>query len=303
MPHSAPPQEEALLTLYRQYLRLEENLSPNSIAAYLHDARRVTEFARMMGKTLAQLQQDDLNQLTAQLVDSDISMRSVSRFISSIRTFYRFCVAEGRVKENVAADLILPKLPKHLPAVLSLAEVDAVLHAVEPGTRDSLRNTAIIELLYSCGLRVSELCALKLNDLFLQEGFVRISGKGNKERLVPMSPKAVTDIQNYLADPLRTEPKPEARAYLFISGKGNKISRNMVFNIVQALALRSGIGKEISPHTFRHSFATHLLEGGADLHAIQLMLGHEDVSTTEIYTHVEDDQVREALYKNPLAKY
>lgn len=286
---------EARIDLYKNYLRFELNLSENSILAYLSDARKIESYAEEVKMDIARLAIEDLNNFIASLIDMGIGMNSVSRVVSGIKSYFRFLYLEGYLQEDPSDLLDTPKIKRKLPEVLSVEEIDRMLASIDPASQEYSRNRAIIELLYSCGLRVSELCNLELQDLFLEEQFVRVWGKGRKQRLVPMSPQAVLLVEQYLRDPYRVSaPKPYDK-YLFISAKGRNISRVMVFCIVKKLALLGGVDKEISPHTFRHSFATHLLDGGADLHAIQLMLGHKDISTTEIYTHVDRSQLREQV--------
>lgn len=283
------------LAPYKQYLRLEQNLTENSISAYLTDAGKLITFAQDREKEVTALTHGDLNEFVALLLDLDIGMRSIARIISGIKSFYRFLLLENYTTQDPSEMLQSPRIKRALPEVLSLEEIELILASVEPNKPDTLRNIAIIEVLYSCGLRVSELCNLKFADLFLNEGYLRIWGKGNKERLVPMSPKAVRDVRNYLSDPQRTPPKPSYEEYIFISARGKNISRITIFVLIKELAAIAGIEKTVSPHTFRHSFATHLLEGGADLHAIQLMLGHQEISTTEIYTHVDRSRLRQQV--------
>lgn len=289
------PNTETLLLRYRNYLRFEQNLSENSIQAYLNDATKLATYSQDNHKALDKLELQDLNTFIASLLDLDISMRSIARIISGIKSFYRFLELENLVPSDPTELLEGPKINRHLPDVLSLEEIDSILGCIDLDKPEGRRNTAIVEVLYSCGLRVSELCNLKLNDLFLKEGFIRIWGKGRKERLVPISNKAVRDINAYLADPNRKAPLPAYEGYLFISSRRKNISRIMVFVIVKELTEQAGITKDVSPHTFRHSFATHLLEGGADLHSIQLMLGHQDISTTEIYTHIDRSRLRQQV--------
>lgn len=285
-----------LLEAYRRYLRLELNLTGNSVEAYLTDATKLIDYTEDENLTWQQLDYPVLQQFVARLYDVGISARSVARIISGVRSFFRFLLVEGYIDSDPSELLEAPKIGVHLPEVLTVEEIDAILDAVDMDSPEGLRNAAMIELLYSCGLRVSELTSLRLSDIFPDDGYLRVYGKGRKERLVPMSQSAIRAIEIYLAT--RTvEPKKGEEVYLFLSKRGKAISRITVFTIVKALAEKADIQKSISPHTFRHSFATHLLEGGAHLEAIRLMLGHADISTTSIYTHIDRSHLREQILK------
>lgn len=285
-----------LLEAYRRYLRLELNLTGNSVEAYLTDATKLIDYTEDENLTWQQLDYPVLQQFVARLYDVGISARSVARIISGVRSFFRFLLVEGYIESDPSELLEAPKIGVHLPEVLTVEEIDAILDAVGMDSPEGPRNAAMIELLYSCGLRVSELTSLRLSDIFPDDGYLRVYGKGRKERLVPMSQSAIRAIEIYLAT--RTvEPKKGEEVYLFLSKRGKAISRITVFTIVKALAEKADIQKSISPHTFRHSFATHLLEGGAHLEAIRLMLGHADISTTSIYTHIDRSHLREQILK------
>lgn len=285
-----------LLEAYRRYLRLELNLTGNSVEAYLTDATKLIDYTEDENLTWQQLDYPVLQQFVARLYDVGISARSVARIISGVRSFFRFLLVEGYIESDPSELLEAPKIGVHLPEVLTVEEIDAILDAVDMDSPEGPRNAAMIELLYSCGLRVSELTSLRLSDIFPDDGYLRVYGKGRKERLVPMSQSAIRAIEIYLAT--RTvEPKKGEEVYLFLSKRGKAISRITVFTIVKALAGKADIQKSISPHTFRHSFATHLLEGGAHLEAIRLMLGHADISTTSIYTHIDRSHLREQILK------
>ncbi len=285
-----------LLEAYRRYLRLELNLTGNSVEAYLTDANKLIDYTEDENLTWQQLDYPVLQQFVARLYDVGISARSVARIISGVRSFFRFLLVEGYIESDPSELLEAPKIGVHLPEVLTVEEIDAILDAVGMDSPEGPRNAAMIELLYSCGLRVSELTSLRLSDIFPDDGYLRVYGKGRKERLVPMSQSAIRAIEIYLAT--RTvEPKKGEEVYLFLSKRGKAISRITVFTIVKALAEKADIQKSISPHTFRHSFATHLLEGGAHLEAIRLMLGHADISTTSIYTHIDRSHLREQILK------
>ena len=285
-----------LLEAYRRHLRLELNLTGNSVEAYLTDATKLIDYTEDENLTWQQLDYPVLQQFVARLYDVGISARSVARIISGVRSFFRFLLVEGYIESDPSELLEAPKIGVHLPEVLTVEEIDAILDAVGMDSPEGPRNAAMIELLYSCGLRVSELTSLRLSDIFPDDGYLRVYGKGRKERLVPMSQSAIRAIEIYLAT--RTvEPKKGEEVYLFLSKRGKAISRITVFTIVKALAEKADIQKSISPHTFRHSFATHLLEGGAHLEAIRLMLGHADISTTSIYTHIDRSHLREQILK------
>lgn len=288
---SLEPRQQ-LIQRYKTYLRLEQHLSDNSIDSYLYDVDKLYTYIGDMGLSLREVTLQHLNNFAAHLLDLGISMRSLARVLSGVKSFFRFLSLEEEIERDPTDMLQTPPIPKKLPEVLTLAEIDSLLGAINEERPEASRDTAIIEVLYSCGLRVSELCGLTYSDIFLDEGYLHVWGKGRKERLVPMSPKAVADVQRYLNDPCRYNAKPEYDQYIFISRRGQPISRITVFCLIRTLAELAGIHKEISPHTLRHSFATHLLEGGADLHAIQLMMGHESIATTEIYTHVDRTALR-----------
>ena len=283
---------QRLIQRYKTYLRLEQHLSDNSIDSYLYDVDKLFTYVTDMGLGLRDVELEHFNGFAAHLLDLGISMRSLARILSGVKSFFRFLTLEEEIPIDPTEMLQTPPISKTLPEVLTLAEVDSLLAAIDWNRPEASRDTAIIEVLYSCGLRVSELSSLTYSDLYLDEGYVHVWGKGRKERLVPMSSKAVDDVQHYLRDPLRYTPKPGHAQYVFISRRGQGISRITIFWIIRTLANLAGIHKEVSPHTLRHSFATHLLEGGADLHAIQLMMGHESITTTEVYTHVDRSALR-----------
>lgn len=286
-----------LLEQYRQYLRLEQNLTENSVEAYLSDSAKLIDYVETEGLEWREIDYATLQQFLAQLYDIGITARSVARIISGVRSFFRFLLLEEYIESDPSELLEAPKIGVHLPEVLTVEEIDAIIKVADVDTAEGPRNVAIIELLYSCGLRVSELCSLRLADIFIDEEYLRVFGKGRKERLVPMSQKAIRSIERYLSSPGRAEPKRGEEIYLFLSKRGVRISRITVFALVKDLAGKADIQKNISPHTFRHSFATHLLEGGAHLEAIRLMLGHADISTTSIYTHIDRSHLRDQILK------
>lgn len=286
----------SILDKYLSYLRFELNLSPNSCSAYLDDARKLLRFLEAEGLEPRELSYERMQSFVSGLYDVGIQPRSVARIISGAKSFCRFLVLDGYLERDPAELLETPRIGRHLPDVLTTEEVDTILDAcLERGGAEMLRNRAIIEVLFSCGLRVSELCSLKFSDLFLDDAYLRVYGKGRKHRLVPMSPSAIEELRHYLASP-RPAPQRGQEEYVFLSRRGKAISRIMVFVLVKELASLAGLGERgVSPHTFRHSFATALLEGGAGLQAIQLMLGHEDIATTEIYTHIDRSSLREEI--------
>ena len=241
---------------------------------------------------------EHLESFSASLHDIGIHPRSQARILSGIRSFYHFLVMENYLQADPSELLESPNIGFHLPEVLSLEEIDSLISSIDRSTPEGQRNRAILETLYSCGLRVSELCNLKLSELYLEEGFIKVEGKGSKQRLVPISPRAIKELEHYFIDRNRQNIKPGYDDYVFISRFGKNISRIMVFHIIKELAERIGLQKTISPHTFRHSFATHLLEGGANLRAIQAMLGHESIGTTEIYTHIDRNMLRSEIIEH-----
>lgn len=286
---------EKIIANYRQYLRLEKSLSANTVEAYLTDLDKLMAYFTLEGIDFMDATLDDLENFSAGLIDIGIHPRSQARILSGIRSFYHYLIVEDYIRQDPSELLESPSIGKHLPDILSVEEIDSLIGSIDRSTREGQRNCAILETLYSCGLRVSELCHLKFSDLYLNEGFIRVEGKGSKQRLVPISPRAIKELNDYF--PLRSEGlvKPEYEDYVFISRFGKNISRIMVFHIIKELADKIGLKKTISPHTFRHSFATHLLEGGANLRAIQCMLGHESIGTTEIYTHIDRNRLRQEI--------
>ena len=293
---SAEQSHGVMLKKYRQYLLLEKSLSPNTLEAYMDDALKLTGYMDDCGIELEKVTLDDLHGFAAAMGDIGIAPRSQARIISGIKSLFKFLCLDGYRQDDPSELLEAPKIGRHLPDVLSVDEIDRIIGQINLSLPEGQRNKAMIETMYSCGLRVSELCSLKMEDLFLEEGFIRVTGKGSKQRLVPISGRAIHEIQLWLTDRCHIEIKPGAEPYLFLSiRRGRPLSRIMVFDIVKNLTALAGINKTVSPHTFRHSFATHLLEGGANLRAIQCMLGHEKISTTEIYTHIDRSRLREEI--------
>jgi len=283
---------------YEVYLRLEKALSKNSVEAYLTDVDKLVRFFESEQKELGEIVLDDLEQFVAQLRDVGICPRSQARIISGIKSFFRFLELEHRIEKDPTELLEGPKIGLKIPEVLSVDEINDIIATIDLSLPEGQRNRAMLEVLYSCGLRVSELTSLRFSDLYLDEGFIRVMGKGSKQRLVPISPLAIKEIQNYLYDRNLVQVKKGHEDILFLSRRGTSLSRIMVFHIIKQQTEMAGIIKNVSPHTFRHSFATHLLEGGANLRAIQEMLGHEKISTTEIYTHIDRDFLRSEILEH-----
>lgn len=278
---------------FRSYLRLERSMSENTINSYISDIRKLNDFVPV-SETLSS---EDISEFIESQQNCGISKRSQARMVSAFRTFYKFLELEGYIKTNPTDRIGTPKLSKYIPVVLSLDEVESIISAVDLSDPLGHRNKAILETLYSCGLRVSELVELKVSDLFFDESFIRVTGKGDKQRLVPVGEPAKEAILHYLKQTSRLFAKEDI---LFLNRRGKKLSRVMVFNIVKNHAAKAGITKTISPHTFRHSFASHMVENGADLRAVQQMLGHESILTTEIYTHIDAKKwEREILEHHP----
>lgn len=286
-----------MLTHYKNYILLEQGLSANTREAYLRDVRTFLSWLEETGiGSPERVTLDDLHRYAYVLFDAGIGARSVARVQSSLRSFFRYLQLDGYIEADPCELLESPKVPEHLPEVLTVAEIDAILAAIDLSQPEGQRDHCLIELLYSCGLRVSEVCSLTFADLFLDEGFVRVLGKGSKQRLVPISQRAVNELEFWFAARAGIAVKPGEEDFVFVSARrGRHLSRITVFHNVRVYAERAGIEKVISPHTFRHSFATHLLEGGANLRAIQAMLGHELIRTTEVYTHIDRSYLREQV--------
>ncbi len=289
-------QNSSPIDRFRAYLRLERSLSAKTVEAYVGDIQKLDAFLQDKEVALLDASLNDFREFLSLLGEVGINNRSQARILSSMRSFYAFLRMDGYIENDPTELLKSPKIGMRLPDVLTLQEIDDIINAIDLSKAEGQRNRAIIELLYSCGLRVTELCELKLSNLYFNEGFIRVTGKGEKQRLVPISGRAIAEIEAYFEDRNRIEIKPGYEDYLFISERLKKsISRIMVFHIIKELSALVGIKKNISPHTFRHSFATHLLEGGANLRVIQAMLGHESIATTEIYTHIDRSRLREEI--------
>ena len=287
-----------ILRKYNQYLKLEKSFSPHTIKAYLVDVNKLLQYLKEEDIHPFDATLEDLETFSATLRDLGIQPRSQARILSGIRSFYHFLILEDYLQADPSELLESPQIGFHLPEVLTLEEIDNLIGSIDLSTSEGQRNRAILETLYSCGLRVSELCNLKLSELYLEDGFIKVEGKGSKQRLVPISPRAIHELRLYFIDRNRMTIKKDFEDYVFISKRGKNISRIMVFHIIKELANNIGLKKTISPHTFRHSFATHLLEGGANLRAIQCMLGHESIGTTEIYTHIDKNRLRHEIIEH-----
>ncbi len=281
---------------FKAYLQLEKSLSANSIHAYLEDITKLFHFLEENSKDPLRADLDDLSSFVHYLYDLGLAASSQARIISGIRAFYKYLKLENEIKDDPSSLLELPKLARKLPEVLSIEEINQLIDQIDASKPEGQRNKAILETLYSCGLRVSELTELKISNLFLQDQFIKVIGKGNKERLVPIGSVAVKQLQLYMNHiRIHVSIKKGFEDIVFLNKFGKTLSRQMVFLIIKELASKAGIKKPISPHTFRHSFATHLIDGGADLRAIQEMLGHASITTTEIYTHLDRGYLRDIM--------
>ena len=287
-----------IIRKYQQNLKLEKSLSKNTLDAYMTDLDKLLNFLQSENIEISDVCLDDLERFSAGLHDIGIHPRSQARIISGIKSFFHFLIMADYLEADPSELLEGPKIGLKLPEVLTVEEIDSIIAAIDLSKNEGQRNRAILETLYSCGLRVSELTNLKLSDLYFDEGFIKVEGKGSKQRLVPISPRAIKEIKLYFTDRNRGKIKKEYEDYVFLARWGKNISRIMVFHLIKELAQTAGITKNISPHTFRHSFATHLLEGGANLRAIQCMLGHESIATTEIYTHIDRNMLRSEIIEH-----
>ena len=287
-----------IIKKYNQYLKLEKGLSLNTLEAYNADITKLLAFLEGENLELLNTTPEDLEQFIAGLHDIGITARSQARIMSGIKSLFGFLMLEKIIEKDPSELIDNPRIGFKIPEVLSIQEIDSIIAAVDLSKKEGQRNRALLETLYSCGLRVSELITLKLSDLYLDDEFIRVEGKGQKQRLVPISKKAIKEIQFYMADRHLVTAKKGHEDFLFLSRRGTHLSRIMIFHIIKELADEVGIIKIISPHTFRHSFATHLLEGGANLRAIQMMLGHESITTTEIYTHIDRSRLRSEIIEH-----
>ncbi len=282
---------------YQRYLKLERHYSPNTLEAYLRDVQRLIAYAEEQGKRAEEMQLEDLQHFASTLHDV-VGAASAARVLSGVRSFYRFLQLDGYIKDDPTELLESPKQGERLPEVLSVKEIDMLESAIDLSKWEGHRNKAIIEVLFSCGLRVSELVNMKLSNLYAEEQFIRVTGKGSKERLVPISPRALKELDFWFIDRNLMKIKQGEEDYVFLNRRGAHLTRTMILIMIKRTANEAGIKKVISPHTLRHSFATALLEGGADLRSIQAMLGHESIGTTEIYTHIDTSMLRKAILEH-----
>lgn len=282
---------------YHTYLKLEKGLSPNSVEAYEQDLEKLRSFCEEQGIDMVHATPDDLHRFVMEVLSSITNARSQARILSGIHSYYRFLVYHNYIEQDPSELIEMPKREQHLPEVLTVEEIDRMIAAIDLSAPEGHRNRAIIEMLYGSGLRVSELTTLRLSRIYLNEGYMLIEGKGSKQRLVPISPVAIEWFGYWLQDRSLLDVKPDFVDYAFLNRYGRGLTRAMIFTIVKRLAAEAGIRKTISPHTLRHSFATHLLQNGADLRLIQQMLGHESITTTEIYTHLDIQDLRQAVLK------
>lgn len=283
---------------YKQYLLMERGLSANTIDAYMRDLKKLSIYLEKNNLALKDIKTEHIENLLADLYDQKIVARSIARILSGLKSFFNYLELDGYIDINPTALIDSPQVGLKLPVTLSIEEIDSILEVIDVSTPEGTRNYAVIETLYSCGLRVSELVNLKFSDLFFKEGFIRVRGKGNKQRLVPISEIAIQKIENYLHYRAKINVKKGNEDILFLSARGTAISRITIFHYVRKYSEEAGIEKEISPHVLRHSFATHLLERGANIRVIQEMMGHEKISTTEIYTHLDTQFLRQEIIEH-----
>lgn len=280
---------------YVRYLKFERNYSQNTVEAYRHDLQYLIDYCLRENKKAADLQLEDLQQFVLSIHETGVGAATQARILSGVRSFYRYLVLDGYIENDPSELLESPQQGEHLPEVLTIEEIDALEASIDLSKPEGQRNKAIIEVLFSCGLRVSELVNLQLSNIFFDEKFVRVLGKGNKERLVPISGKAIHELELWFLDRNLLDIKPGEQDYVFLNRRGSHLTRTMILIMIKRQAVEAGIKKTISPHTLRHSFATELLKGGADLRVIQAMLGHESIGTTEIYTHIDTTTLREEI--------
>lgn len=286
---------ELSIQLYKQYLKLERSLSPKTVEAYLHDIEKLNDFLGGR-KKLEDVKLEDLQDFLASLYDDKISARSQARIISGLKSFYKFMLFDHKITHDPTELLDAPKIGRHLPEVLSIPEIEAILNGIDLSKPEGHRNKAIIEVMYGCGLRVSEVVNLRISNLYFRDNYIRIIGKGDKERLVPIGQTAQNAILLYMEGVREhIKIKKGEEDFVFLNRRGARLTREMIFMMIKQAAEVAGITKTISPHTFRHSFATHLVEGGADLRAVQEMLGHESITTTEIYTHLDRTYIKNII--------
>ena len=281
---------------FKSYLIIERSLSANSVDAYIRDVKKLADFAKEKEKTELQIERSDLSEFISNISKSGVAARSQSRIISGIKAFYKYLIMEDYITANPTELLESPKIGMKLPDTLSIKEIDKLIAAIDLSKAEGERNRAMLEILYSCGLRVTELITLKLSNVSFVEGFIKVVGKGNKERLAPIGNTALKYLNIYINEVRNhQEIQKGYKDIIFLNRRGKQLTRVMIFTIIKQLAKKIGMKKNISPHTFRHSFATHLIQGGADLRAVQEMLGHESITTTEIYTHLDKEYLRETI--------
>lgn len=278
---------------FKSYLQIERSLSTNSVQAYIRDVQKFANYAIPLKLNELKINREDISEFLNTLQKDNISARSQARIISGIKGFYKYLIIEDYINHNPTELIESPKIGLKLPDTLSLIEIDKLIESIDLSKKQGERNRAIIETLYSCGLRVSELTSLKISNIYFNEGYIKVIGKGDKERLAPIGGKALSYLTTYINEVRNHQTiKTGQEDFVFLNNRGAGLTRVMIFLIIQKLAEKSGLKKKISPHTFRHSFATHLIEGGADLRAVQEMLGHESITTTEIYTHLDKEYLR-----------
>lgn len=293
--------DSTIIRRFSDYLRLELSLSDNSVAAYSHDVELFRQFIEneRVSRSINDIRQEDIEAFFAQLFELGISATSQARILSGLKSFYRYLIQEKICEENPTELISSPSIGRHLPEVLSFEEIMSMIESIDLSQPLGHRNKAIIEVMYGCGLRVSEVISLNISDIFEKDEFIKVFGKGDKERLVPIGRKTLKELMLYVkGERLHQDIKPKFSDKVFISRRGTSLTRQSVFLLVKGLAEKAGIHKDISPHTFRHSFATHLIEGGADLRAVQQMLGHSNICTTEIYTHISDEYLRQVMIQH-----
>ena len=290
---------KAAIDDYINFIRVEKSLSANSVSAYTNDIEKLKDFAEGIGVEPENLTMNQIEDFLGHIQDIGLNKRTQARVLSGIRGFYKYLMIEEVIDKDPTELIEGPKIGRKLPEVLTIAEIDAIESIIDLSKPEGQRNKTIIETLYSCGLRVSELVNLKLTDLFFEDSFIRIIGKGNKERLVPIGDKAIKEINSYMSirNSVTQKIDKNSENIVFLNRRGQKLTREMIFTMIKKYAQLAGIKKSISPHTFRHSFATHLVEGGADLRAVQEMLGHESILTTEIYTHLDREFLRDTILR------
>lgn len=284
-----------LLRAYQRYMRLQRNFTPNTLDAYMHDIEKLMSFLHSEGLSPLDVRLENLQTFAASLHDIGVGARSQCRILSGVRTFYKYLQTDGYITDDPTELLESPRIGDHLPEVLSTDEVDRLEQAIDLEKWEGQRNRTIIEVLFSCGMRVSELVSLKMSNLYLDEHFIRVEGKGRKERFIPISDEAIDQLRYWFFDRNQMKIKPGEQDYVFLNRRGAHLTRTMVLIMIKQAGRDAGIEKVISPHTLRHSFATALLEGGANLRVIQTMLGHESIGTTEIYTHIDTHTLREEV--------